>query len=375
MIDEATGQAITQQMHQHWIGPELEARIRAGTLAADFQIRRCLIKLPQGSKPIVEFNAEVKLRAKVKLPGHCKPEAGDVASLDDIEYIERVYPPEVGGVRVAFCYAHWVNGQFAVFFDFTPNHDDIPQSAADEWTMGEAIGQAVHSSLVELALAVHDTIQADLTKIGLWAAPAILPYPLSRIASLVQSGDDVSARRLFVEYCSVKRLGDLLTEWWSVPAFAARRKLFEQAFEAHTASQFYLSVSTLVPHLEGVMTDWLHASIPDMPWKQESKTKKFRDLVAANPDATPTYRRVVESAISFILEGPALATFKNWLDSFDVSFANRNVVGHGRFDDRVYSEENSIKLFLMLDTIRQVLAAQAQNLPVGGEAPQQSGDA
>jgi hypothetical protein len=72
MIDEATGQAIVRQMHHHWIGPELEARARAGHLPTDFQIRRCLIRLPTNAKPIVEFNEEVTLRARAKVPGDCE---------------------------------------------------------------------------------------------------------------------------------------------------------------------------------------------------------------------------------------------------------------------------------------------------------------
>jgi hypothetical protein len=35
------------------------------------------------------------------------------------------------------------------------------------------------------------------------------------------------------------------------------------------------------------------------------------------------------------------------------------VVGHGRFDPQVYTEENSAKLFLMLDTLRQIIAIYA----------------
>ena len=93
------------------------------------------------------------------------------------------------------------------------------------------------------------------------------------------------------------------------------------------------------------MTDWLHATIPNTPWRQDSKTKKFRDVIASYPDATPAYQQVVQSAISFILHGPALADFTSWYASFDTSFANRHVVGHGRFDPQVYSKENSVKLF------------------------------
>lgn len=359
MIDEALGQAIVQQMYQHWIGPELEARTRAGTLPPDFQIKRCLIRLPKDAKPIVEFNEEVRLCAKVKVPNDCDPKAGDFARLDDIEYVERVYPPEVDGIRVGFFYAQWVGGKFNVFFDLSPNHDDIPQEDADVWKMGDAIGQAVQSSIVELALSVHDSVQADLVKIGLWAAPALLPYPLSKIAGLVKAGDEVGARKVLIEHCSAKRLTDLVAGWWGIPAFDDRRALFEQALCAHIGGQYCLSVSALIPHLEGVMTDWLHTTIPDTKWRQESKTKQFREVIASYPDATPAYRQVMESAVGFILNGPALADFKSWYASFDTSFANRHVVGHGRFHPQVYSEENSVKLFLMLDTLRQIIAIYA----------------
>jgi hypothetical protein len=260
---------------------------------------------------------------------------------------------------VAFFYAQWVGGKFGVFFDLSPNHDDIPPADADGWKMVEAIGQAVQSSMVELALAVHSSVQADLVKIGLWAAPALLPYPLSKIAGLVKSGDEAGARKVFVEHCSATRLTDLVAEWWGIPAFDDRRPLFEQALSAHVSGQYFLSVSTLVPHLEGVMTDWLHATIPNTPWRQTSKTQKFRDVIATYPDATPAYQQVVQSAISFILDGPALADFRSWYASFDTSFANRHVVGHGRFDPQVYSEENSAKLFLMLDTLRQIVSVYA----------------
>lgn len=375
MIDEALGKAIVQQMHQHWIGPELEARTRAGNLPPDFQIRRCLIRLPRSAKPIVEFNEEVTLRAKVKVPDGCEPQLGDIARLDNIEHVERVYPPEVDGVRVAFFYAHWVGGKFGVFFDLTPNHDDIPQENGDTWKMGEAIGQAIHSSVVELAIAVHDSVQADLVKIGLWAAPALIPYPLSKIAGLVKSGNEVQARMALVRHCSSKRLTEVIAGWWDVPAFGTRRLLFEQALSAHVAGHYFLSVSALVPHIEGVMTDWLYATIPDTPWKQESKIKKFRDVIASYPDATPAYKRVVESLIGFVLNGPALSTFKHWYESFDTSFANRNVVGHGRFDVRVYSEENSAKLFLMLDTICQIITVHSKRPSASGDADPQGGEA
>jgi hypothetical protein len=356
MIDAETARAISQQMYQHWIGPELEARSKAGTLPVDFDIKRCLIRLPVGSPPIVEFNEEVKLSARVKVPDDREVKVGDPAYLHDIERIERVEPPDVDGVRVAFFYAHRIGGMYTVFFDLTPNNSDLPEKAK-EWMFGEEIGAALQATLVEQAIDIHESVQADLMGIGLWAAPALLPYPLSKIASLVKEGHQDQARKLLLDYCSPTRLSELVAAWWTVPEFLARRTLFEQALAAHVAGQYCLSISALIPQIEGVMTDWLHANVQDTPWRQESTTKKFKEVTTAQSDTTPAYRRVVESAISFILHGPALATFSRWFDSFDTSFANRHVVGHGKYDDQVYTEENSVKLLLMLDTLYQLIAA------------------
>jgi hypothetical protein len=64
-----------------------------------------------------------------------------------------------------------------------------------------------------------------------------------------------------------------------------------------------------------------------------------------------SYPIVIDSVISFITEGPVLATFKKWFDKVDEVFPNRNVVQHGRYEDSLYTEMNSLRLFLLLDTI------------------------
>jgi len=52
-----------------------------------------------------------------------------------------------------------------------------------------------------------------------------------------------------------------------------------------------------------------------------------------------------------MLTGPVLRTFDKWSVAIDNLFPNRHVVEHGKYDDSIFTEENSIKLFLLLDTI------------------------
>jgi hypothetical protein len=56
------------------------------------------------------------------------------------------------------------------------------------------------------------------------------------------------------------------------------------------------------------------------------------------------------------LNGPVLSTFKDWQMKIDNSFPNRNAIEHGKYDDSFFTEENSIKLFLLLDTIHSIIA-------------------
>lgn len=54
--------------------------------------------------------------------------------------------------------------------------------------------------------------------------------------------------------------------------------------------------------------------------------------------------------------GPVVCeSFKDWQSNVKNAFANRHVVEHGKFDDTLYSEENSIKIILLLDTLYYIL--------------------
>ena len=50
-----------------------------------------------------------------------------------------------------------------------------------------------------------------------------------------------------------------------------------------------------------------------------------------------------------------LKPFK-WLETVDNIFPNRHIVEHGRYDESLCNEENSIKMFLLLESIHYVMA-------------------
>ena len=281
MLNEETIQNFTRNIHELWIKPELDKRRAEGRIPENFLIYRYMVKLPKDRPPIVEFNEEVRWVVKAKL-GSGEPFVGDGAFLHDIAEIVSVNPPEIDGNRVAFIFIWWNGHEFEGVFDFSPNWDpgELP-AGSDSWTYGGVIAQYLRSRLTELTIHVHDSLERQLRHIGLWAVPALLPYPLSEICRLVQAGQLPAAREILSSHCTVEFIRGLVSTWWDMRLFADRRTLIEQSLQAHESGHYALSVSTLLPHTEGVITDWeydLNLKNETISFRAESKTKKFESI-------------------------------------------------------------------------------------------------
>lgn len=351
-LDEEGARNFLDQIFKIWIEPEIARRPRTGELQQP--IDRCLIKLPRDRPPIVEFNDEIHWIAKVVVPPHTSIERGQRVLLHQIQEITDVHPPMLEGKPVPFIYLFREGLAYHIVFDFAPKETDVQEG----WKFGRAIAESLQQVLVERTVRVHDSLKALLRAHGLWAAPALLPYPLSRIAKQLEEGDIEGAHLTVRENCTPEFLVGITSKWWSLEQFAVRRELIKDALRAHREKRYRLSIPALLPHLEGIITDWIFTQLPesDIPWRTESKTKKFRDLVLDKPPTVFTYERIVSSAIDFIVDGPVLQTFRKWLGQIERAFPNRHVVEHGRYDDSLFDEENSIKLFLLLDTVYYILS-------------------
>jgi hypothetical protein len=358
------GQEILKQALALWIGPELKRRKQLGVLPSGFKLSNCLIRLPQDQPPIIEFNGEIQMTLWIQFaPGTTSIKKGEDIFLHEIKRIAAVDPPKVNGQRVAFVYIRNSGYAFQLIFDFSPN---VPteliseeEKQKDSFNLSLLIGESLQVNLVEKTIRMHDFNQLQLQKIGLWAAPAIMPYPLSKIIKQLGEDDNQCAVNTLLEYCTPQFLERISKKWWTIEQFETRKFLIQDALNAHKEGKYGLSIYALLPQIEGIITDWAYEKLPEseIPWRQESKTKKFCDLILDKPLTTFTYKRIVGSAMDFILSGPVLATFKKWTQQIDEAFPNRNVVGHGRYEESLFSEENSIKLLLLLDTIYHIISA------------------
>jgi hypothetical protein len=182
---------------------------------------------------------------------------------------------------------------------------------------------------------------------------------LSKIVIHLEKDDISGAKLTLLTYCTPDFIEKISAKWWSIHEFEKRKALIENAISAHRESKYDLTILALLPQIEGIVTDWVYAQVPEksMPWRIDSKTKKFRDIVLKK--ATPfSYERIVNSTINFILGGPVLRTFERWVNEIEKAFPNRHAVEHGKHDPALYVEENSLKLFLLIDTLYFIISGQ-----------------
>lgn len=346
---------LVQDFITLYINPLVEAefarRKEAGVPQTDVEIRRVLIKLrPKGHHPIVEFNDEIGLEAVVRTtPESSFSQPGEPVYISQIREVLRINPPAIEGTVVPYLYMHYMGTGYLIIYNLTTVKGTQEKGVSD-LTSEQAL-TAVYQFMMQEEVTRQAANLEALRKIGLWPVPSLTPYPLNRIIAQINDNDYSGARSTLVSHCTDEFIEPLCSKWSNIEAFAKRSDLIRDAMDAHKAAKYRLSIHTLLPHIEGIITDWIYLQSGGViPFRQESKTKRFRDLLLSLP-STYTFNTVVESTIGFILEGPVLSSFTDWSMKIDDTFANRHVIEHGKYEDSVFTQENSIKLFLLLDTI------------------------
>jgi hypothetical protein len=351
---------LVQNFIALYIKPLLEAefakRKAAGLPQTDMEIKRILIKFrPKGQDPVVEFNDEIGLEAVVRAtPESSFNRPGEPVYLSQIKEILKINPPKIDGADVPYMYIHYMGTGYLIINNLTTT-EGINDKSDSSLTTNQAL-TAIHQFMLHEEVTRQAANLEALRKIGLWPVPSLILYPLNKIIERVNNDDYNGARDLLVSHCTDEFIESQSSNWSNVEAFAKRSDLIKDALDAHKARKYRLSIHALLPHIEGIITDWTFLqSGGAIPFRQESKTKRFRDLLLSVP-STNTFNTIVESTVDFIVEGPVLSSFEDWSMKIDDTFANRHVVEHGKYEDSVFTKENSIKLFLLLDTIHTLMA-------------------
>lgn len=351
------------QVHDLWIAPELERR-RAAGLPSPTPIWRFLLRFRDGQPPLVQLNDEIDW-GPVRTQVSRAMNAGEEVQVQDVRRIESVPHPAIDGQPAPYIFAGVMGNRWLASMCFQQHPTECAGTAERE---GDLLAENLNYWIMRRIVDAHTPAQrASLSKIGLWLVPTLTPYPISRIVHLIDQGNETEARSLLMKECTAEYLGRMVSHWWDVTEFQARRPLIEQALDAHTRGQHYLSLHALGPQIEGIVTDWTYRHLPadEVPFRAESKVKKFRDLVTS-PVRARLERSLTESVLAFVLDGPVLSTFARWFDALDNAFPNRHALAHGRHDPHQFTQENSVKLFLLLDTLHYVVCCHEAE-PLGRE--------
>jgi hypothetical protein len=334
-----------------WIDKELLNRANSGKPQLE-DVTRCLIKLPEEKPPIVLFNEE----AAFDVVGRKAPgkdfEYGQEMYLHDIRDFSYALPPKSDEKPVAFVFLMLIEDKWHMFFDFHPAWPEKPTiSDYRNWKLGRLIAESCNLALKEKLVKAYPNYDVLLERVGLWMAPSLIPYPISQILYDLSNNGDNKATETLTTFCNPQYLQELVMKWWDLEPFVQRKEAIEEALDSHTKKKHVSSIHVLVPMMEGIITDYLVTTTEKVPWKGNTKIKKFLDDALPTNSGSFIWRRTAESTANFLTSGPVFDIFKQWKERIDTRFANRHVVSHGRYDKSLFNEQNSIKIFLLLDSI------------------------
>lgn len=281
---------------------------------------------------------------------------------DEYEDIADVELPNENGERIAFIYLQF-NGSYSegelydIMVDFTPNQTPLEDSVKKQYseTARKELIKFLRKQVREVItknIAQHNDL---LIQNGLWIIPALIPTPLNKMIRAIQDDNLTETMELFIDHCSDDFLEGLIGNWWELKEFSDRKEVVEEAFFCHRNKRYITAISTLIPHLEGILTDFGHSVSTEIPFSQVTKAKKVRDILSNISLSTYEFQSILYFTFSFLIDGPVLETFNDWSQKINVEFPNRHAVGHGKYIKELYTKENSIKVFLLLDTIHWII--------------------
>lgn len=334
-----------------FILPELDKRISEGRVSNSYSPNEILIKVIRNELPVIEFDEEIKKDA-ISIAAKNFDVLNEDVQLSDIRGMLTVNLEDMSNV-IQYFYLKKIFDKYHIIANLdTSSSINSHPSLKNE----ELLGALHHLSFKEKIVMWQDKYSHELQLIGLWAAPALIPYPLNKILNFVSTENAQEARTVLLNHCNQEFIENLCYRWWIVEVFKKRQGLFVDTIDAHKRGKYRVAIHVLLPQIEGIMTDWIYEnSGGNLPrYRQESKTIDFFNILRKKlNDAFQL--TILDSTAEFILKGPVLESFKNWGGDVKNAFANRHVVEHGKYDESQYSEENSVKLFLLLDSIFYLL--------------------
>ncbi len=348
ILDDIGSANLFNQIMTNWIEPEIKKRKVSKTLTANFIFNKCLILFPPKKSPIVKFNQECQLLVLMSKHNIDTLVKNQPVYIHQVKEIIDVMPPTINDVQVPFIFLIKTDEFWHMFFDLAP---DTTNKSTDNWILGKQMANSLQQSLEIETIIVSTRANKLLNRIGLWCAPSLVLYPLNRMIERLSENDDDGAIKILLEHCNGKFLDTMTTHWFKNTFFAKRKNLIIDSVWAHGQKKYTLAIYTLIPQIEGIMTDWLEHN-RHVPKRQKDKLKEFFEAMSQN--TIDTVNMISKSTLNFI-ENLVFAAFE-WSDEISYVSPKRHPIEHGKYVRKMYTKKISILVFLLLDTIHYLIS-------------------
>ena len=337
-----------KQIYELFIEPELVKR------SANFsEVCRVLIKLPKEKEPIVEFNENVQFSYVIEGTENAPRSRGESLNYYEIKQIKKILPPKVDNRSVAFIYAWRKKDNIYFAFDFSPNYPDFDENTHE---LGTGISSRLYYEMIGHILFQHvKNAEDELLKIGMSVFPALIPFPLNTIVKHLNEGKTNKALQAIKNHCDSDFIEELTKNWYSVGIFRDKQPLFDEALQAHSCNLYHSVIHTLISQIEGIVTDWLFSlgnGKKEKPWRSETKFKEFKCIMENVIPLESVEEFVLQSIGKFLVSPETILKPFQWSNpDINTNILNRHPIQHGKYIPGYYVKANSIKIFLMIDSI------------------------
>jgi hypothetical protein len=240
---------------------------------------------------------------------------------------------------------------------YEPNFLDIKKARKNldipEWQEVQQLSEDIYERFYALEADRISEREQMLKPYG-WLLPtSTLSKPDFKLLNANDNDNDIDS--FFIETLMIpERINETLSNWKEEPFINNRCPILEQAVEAHLNKKFYLSVSTLIPQIEGLLRHIL-----DDPKDFDSLSKE--DMRKATEKLTNGWKKkfpkLLNSQVAMLDRLPYLVA--NLYDEYKPKenpqvMTSEKIYRHGichGLQLNFGTEKNSLQLILLLDRI------------------------
>jgi len=267
------------------------------------------------------------------------------------------FPPKVGDMETQT--GTWSAGQFIRSFfsalgQALKKLDEAPlehKQELKEQLIGLLSTTDRNRATIRLLTKEDDELSRILDAHGWWILAKDINGPVKR--ELIRLGQSADTSAISGYLCSLfrendaARLKERIDAWCTLPYLADRKQIVLDSLEAHKAGKSTLTVPALLPLVDGMMRKFQRQYLRPGHPNKAIQVKKFVDYFCRNQP------KLFGKAFRAFMYKQMFATF-DFNNGVCPSSINRHAILHGEIFDYA-TEANSLRVFLMLDTLSQFI--------------------